>query len=155
MRRHDREVTEPAAIVAIIEAADSCCLCLIDDSGPLPLPYLVALNFAYEPAGKDGLQGTFWFHCAREGRKLDLMRRSPQVCIELDGEHQAVKNAMGCGWGMNYASVVATGQAYIVDEPRQRKRGIECIMDHYVRLWGHFLGRVQAVHYPSKRRCSA
>ena len=36
MRRKDREVIDPAAILAIIESADSCRLGLIDDTGPLP-----------------------------------------------------------------------------------------------------------------------
>jgi hypothetical protein len=136
MRRHDREVTDPAAILAIIEASDSCCLGLVDDTGPLALPYLVALNYGYEPAGDMGLRGTFWFHGACAGRKLDLIRHNPQACIQLDGEHQAVKNALGCGWGMKYASVVATGRARIVDELAERRHGLACLMAHYLRLWG-------------------
>ena len=49
MRRHDREVNSPTAILATIESADSCRLGLVDHFGPLPLPYLIALNFGYEP----------------------------------------------------------------------------------------------------------
>jgi nitroimidazol reductase NimA-like FMN-containing flavoprotein (pyridoxamine 5'-phosphate oxidase superfamily) len=136
MRRHDREVTDPSSILDIIEAADSCRLALIDDSGPSLSPYLVALNFGYEPAGEHGLFGTFWFHGAKTGRKLDLIRRRPEACVELDTEHQAVKNALGCGWGMKYASVFANGKARIVEDPTERRRGIDCLMDHYLRLWG-------------------
>jgi uncharacterized protein len=136
MRRHDRQIIEPASILAIIEAADSCRLGLVDDSGPLPQPYIVALNFAYEQGGEHGLQGTFWFHGASVGRKLELIRRSSQVCIQLDGEHEPVKNALGCGWGMKYASVVALGQASIVAELAERRRGLQHLMAHYVRLWG-------------------
>lgn len=136
MRREDRRVTDPAAILSIIEAADSCRLGLVDDSGPLPVPYIVALNFGYAPAGADGLEGTFWFHCAREGRKLELIARNPTVCIQLDAEHEPVKNALGCGWGMKYASVVATGRARIVENPTEVQYGLECLMAHYLRLWG-------------------
>jgi uncharacterized protein len=136
MRRQDREITDPAAILAIIEAADSCRLGLIDVSGPLPLPYVVALNYGYEPAGEDGLGGTFWFHGARHGRKLELIRCNPQVCVQLDAEHQPVRNALGCGWGMKFASVVATGQARIVEELTERQCGLDCLMAHYLRLWG-------------------
>lgn len=136
MRRSDREVTEPNAILAIIEAADSCRLGLVDNSGPVPLPYIVALNFGYEPSGADGLYGTFWFHGATKGHKLDLIRNHPHAVVQFDGEHKPVKHALGCGWGMKYASVVAHGQAHVVDDPAERRRGLGFLMAHYVRLWG-------------------
>ena len=136
MRRQDRKVTDPSAILAIIEAADSCRLGLVDTSGTDPLPYIVALNFGYEPSGVGGLYGTFWFHGATEGHKLDLIGNHPHAVIQLDGEHEPVKHALGCGWGMKYASVVAHGQVHVVDDPAERRRGLGYLMAHYVRLWG-------------------
>jgi uncharacterized protein len=136
MRRNDREITDPTTILEIIETADSCRLGLVDVSGPLALPYLVALNYGYEPAGKDGLRGTFWLHGAREGRKVELIRRHPQACIQIDCGHEPVKNALGCGWGMKYRSVFATGRAHIVEEPADCRHGLDCLMGHYQRLWG-------------------
>lgn len=135
MRRKDREINGPADILAIIEAADSCRLGLIDDRGGKPVPYVVAMNFGFEPE-PDGARGTFWFHCAKEGLKLDLLRRQPDVCVQLDGDHVPVTNALGCGWGMKYASVLARGRARIVEDPEQRRHGLDCLMDHYARLWG-------------------
>jgi uncharacterized protein len=136
MRRKDREINGPADILAIIEAADSCRLGLIDDRGAQPVPYVVAMNFGFEP-GPGGLPaGTFWFHCAKEGLKLDLLRRQSHVCVQLDCEHEPVTNALGCGWGMKYASVLARGQARIVEDPEGRRCGLDCLMGHYERLWG-------------------
>ena len=136
MRRKDREIKGPADIVAIIRAADSCRLGLIDDSGAKPAPYIVALSFGFEP-GPGGIPaGTFWFHCAREGLKLDLLRRQPDVCVQLDTEHEPTINGLGCGWGMRYASVVARGHASIVEDPDLRRHGLDCLMAHYERLWG-------------------
>ena len=77
MRRKDREIKGPADILAIIEAADSCRLAMVDDRRDKPMPYLVAMNFGFEPGPADILAGTFWFHCAKEGLKLDLLRRQP------------------------------------------------------------------------------
>lgn len=136
MRRHDREVTDPADILAVIERADSCRLGLVDRTGDTPLPYVVALNFGYAPKGADALAGTFYFHGAVEGRKLDLIRQYPQALVQLDGEHQPVKGAESCKWGMKYASVIAIGLARIVEEPTERQQGLECLMSHYLRLWG-------------------
>ena len=103
-RRRDRQIVDSHDILSLIEAADSCRLGLVDMRGSIPLPYVVALNYGYEPAGDDGLKGTFCFHGAREGRKIAVMRASPQACVQIDLEHQPVKNAHGCGWGTKYAS---------------------------------------------------
>jgi nitroimidazol reductase NimA-like FMN-containing flavoprotein (pyridoxamine 5'-phosphate oxidase superfamily) len=135
MRRKDREINGPDDILAIIEAADSCRLGLIDDRDGKPVPYVVAMNFGFEP-GPGAAPGTFWFHCAKEGLKLDLLRRHPEVCVQLDGDHVPVTHASGCGWGMRYASVLARGRASIVEDPAQRRHGLDCLMDHYARLWG-------------------
>jgi nitroimidazol reductase NimA-like FMN-containing flavoprotein (pyridoxamine 5'-phosphate oxidase superfamily) len=135
MRRKDREINGPSEILAIIEAADSCRLGLVDDRGPQPMPYVVAMNFGFQPGAGGTPGGTFWFHCAKEGLKLDLLRRRPEVCVQLDVDHVPVTNALGCGWGMKYASVLARGQARIVEDPEERRRGLDCLMDHYARLW--------------------
>lgn len=136
MRRKDREIKGPADILAIIEAADSCRLAMVDDRRDKPMPYLVAMNFGFEPGPADILAGTFWFHCAKEGLKLDLLRRQPEVCVQLDVDHEPVTNALGCGWGMKYASVLARGRARIVEDAEQRRHGLDCLMQHYERLWG-------------------
>jgi nitroimidazol reductase NimA-like FMN-containing flavoprotein (pyridoxamine 5'-phosphate oxidase superfamily) len=136
MRRKDREIKGPAEILAIIEAADSCRLGLVDDRDGTPVPYVVAMNFGFEAGPVGTSAGTFWFHCAKEGLKLDLLRRRPEVCVQLDVDHEPVTNALGCGWGMKYASVLARGRAQIVDEPGQRRHGLDCLMAHYERLWG-------------------
>ena len=77
MRRTDREVTDPAAIDAIIRACPCCRLGLRDGEGV----YLVPLNFGF--ANVDG-QRTFYFHSAPEGHKIDLLRQVKTVAFELD-----------------------------------------------------------------------
>jgi nitroimidazol reductase NimA-like FMN-containing flavoprotein (pyridoxamine 5'-phosphate oxidase superfamily) len=136
MRRQDREVTDTSAILAIIEAADSCRLGMIDDTGSSLRPYLVALNFGFEPKPGESPKGTFWFHCARDGHKLDLLKRNAQVCIQLDCQHEPVINGLGCGWGMKYASVFAEGCAVFVNDPTEQRHGLDQLMAHYRRLWG-------------------
>ena len=46
------------------------------------VPYIVPLNYGYEYA--DG-ELTFYFHSAKEGRKLEILKKNPTVCLELDG----------------------------------------------------------------------
>ena len=60
--RKDREITDRAAQLAIIEACDVCRVALNDpESG---YPYVVPLNFGEEVSGDDV---TLYFHSARRG----------------------------------------------------------------------------------------
>jgi len=44
-----------------------------------PVPYCLPLSFV-----RDG--EVLYFHCARQGRKIDLLRRCPQVCVTFVGQ---------------------------------------------------------------------
>ena len=56
-RRHDRQMLDPRDILALIDAADSCRLGLVDCRRPVPLPCIVALSFGYQRGGDDWLRG--------------------------------------------------------------------------------------------------
>ena len=81
MRRKDREVTDAAALRAIVQACDCCRLGLVDEDG---VACIVPLNFGYTE--EDG-QPVLYFHSAREGHKLTLLRKNPVVGFEMDTGH--------------------------------------------------------------------
>lgn len=72
MRRKDREVTDPERIDAIIRACH-CCRLGFYDNGEV---YIVPLDFGYDE--KEGKR-TFYFHGAKEGRRMDCILRSPRA----------------------------------------------------------------------------
>ena len=78
MRRKDRQVTDGAAIDAIIRGCD--CLRLAFPVGD-GAPYILPLNFGFV---REGEKRVFYFHSAKKGRKLDLARERPLVGFELD-----------------------------------------------------------------------
>ena len=84
MRRSDREIRDMDQIREVIKGCDCCRIAFPDENGP----YIVPLNFAFTHtnAGRD----VFYFHGAKEGRKHQLILRSPTVGFELDRNH-AVK----------------------------------------------------------------
>ena len=106
MRRHDREITDSREILSIVNECKVIRLAMLDEQG---LPYIIPLNFGYRFA--DGVF-TFYCHSAREGRKLELLRRDPRVSFEMDcrGELQSADHA--CGYGYYYASVIGSGTKY-------------------------------------------
>jgi nitroimidazol reductase NimA-like FMN-containing flavoprotein (pyridoxamine 5'-phosphate oxidase superfamily) len=123
MRRLERKINERADVEVIISKSDVCRIAIANEN----TPYLVTMNFGYRGGENPGL----YFHCANEGRKLDMIRVNNYVCFEMDTDHAIYKGEKGCDWGMKYNSVVGYGRIHIVDDETEKKTGLDCIMDHY------------------------
>ncbi|MDD1771668.1 MAG: pyridoxamine 5'-phosphate oxidase family protein [Methanomassiliicoccales archaeon] len=120
MRKAEREITEIGEMEQVIMKAEVCRLGMIDDGEP----YIVPMNFGYR-------KGTFFFHCAREGKKLEVLRKNPKVCFELESEAYLVKGERACQWSSSYRSVIGWGEAVVLMGETEVKEGLEVIMDHY------------------------
>jgi nitroimidazol reductase NimA-like FMN-containing flavoprotein (pyridoxamine 5'-phosphate oxidase superfamily) len=123
MRRSDREVNNAVSIESIISNSDVCRVAFADNN----TPYIVVMNFGYE----GGENPCLWFHCANEGRKLEMIKKNNYVCFEMDTDHKIYGGEKGCDWGMNYSSVVGYGNITVISDPSARKAGLDCIMKHY------------------------
>lgn len=120
MRKSQREITDRAEIDAIIRRSQVCRLGLTDGHEP----YVVPLCFGYDGEA-------LYFHCAREGRKLDILRRNNRVCFEFDIVEGIIKNTQACGWGMRYRSVIGVGTAHLVEKNDEKIKGLAVIMNQY------------------------
>lgn len=77
MRRKDREVTDSSQIRAVLNKCTHCRLGLYDGEEV----YIVPMNFGWtEENGAYAL----YFHCASEGRKLDILRQNPKAAFQMD-----------------------------------------------------------------------
>ena len=74
-----------------------------------------------------------YFHSAREGMKLDILRQNNKVCIEFDIDHETVEADDACGWGMKYQSVIGFGKGSIIDDLEKKRKALDIIMQHYSR----------------------
>ena len=72
MRRKDREVTDIHEIFKMIDNCPVIHIAMTDNGKP----YVVALNFGYERQGDDLI---LYFHSAYEGRKIDILKKNPEV----------------------------------------------------------------------------
>jgi uncharacterized protein len=123
MRRKEREITDIQIIESVIADADVCRVAFADNN----VPYIVTMNFGYLP-GKNNI---LYFHCAPEGRKLEMLRKNNHVCFQMDTGHRLYKGSKACGWGMKYKSVVGYGDLSIVTDVDERKKALDKLMDHY------------------------
>lgn len=122
MRRSERQVSDPSQIQAILSQCKVLRLAMIDGARP----YVVPLNYGYQMQGDCA---TFYFHCARQGRKLDLLRRNPNVCVELDCGHKLTSGGdVACRYGYCYQCVIAEGTAMELTDPVQKIEALEILM---------------------------
>jgi len=122
MRRAEREIKDREAIEDILRRATVCRLAVCDGH----VPYVVPLSFGFE-------DNRLYFHSAREGRKIEAIKANPQVCFEVDVDHEVVPGDVPCGWTVRYRSVIGFGQARLLEDVAQKKRALDIILGHYGR----------------------
>ena len=120
MRRGEQGITDRTEIDSIIRRSQHCSLGLSDGGQP----YVVPLCFGYD--------GKFlYFHCAKEGRKLDILRKNNNVCLEFDLVEGMVEADQGCDWGIKYQSVVGFGSAWLVEDIKEKQNAMTLLMAQY------------------------
>lgn len=125
MRRKDREITNTEEILEIINKCKVCRIGMIDEGKP----YIVPLNFGYSYNGGDF---ELYFHSALKGRKFEVIRKNPTVCIEMDCNHQLVEEEVPCKNGYLYASIIGEGEAVFIEDIAAKKVALNAMMKHIV-----------------------
>ena len=123
MRRKDKEIQDFKEIEEIIGQADVCRVALSVDN----VPYIVEMNFGY----KNDEKPVLFFHSAREGRKIDIVKHNNNACFQMSIDHKLEKTEVKCNCSMNYRSVVGTGTITFVTDREEKIEALNCIMNHY------------------------
>lgn len=122
MRRKDREITDQAAIRAILDKAQVLHLAMIDADRP----YVVPLHYGYT---LENGRLTLYLHSAKEGRKLDVLSRNGRVAFVLETDVVPVSGGdLACRYGAAYASVMGEGRATILTDPTEKAVGLAILM---------------------------
>lgn len=123
MRRKDREVTESSQIRQMLDEFKVCRLGFMDEG----IPYIVPLNMACD---YDGERLVLYFHCAKEGKKLELIRKNPKVGFEMDKEIALVEGNTPCQYSYKFASIIGKGTAKIVEDEEEKVKALTKLMKH-------------------------
>ena len=126
MRRKDREVLGDENIAKIIEQCTTCHVAMTDDADA-SMPYVIPLSFGYS-LNSGVLE--LYFHCAHVGKKLDCIRKNPNVAFSMCIENRIeIHEEAYCKSGRFYASVVGQGKAEIVEDIAEKCRGLSLLME--------------------------
>ncbi|WP_167954827.1 pyridoxamine 5'-phosphate oxidase family protein [Anaerosporobacter faecicola] len=121
MRRQDREVKDLQEMEEIITMCKTCHIGMVDEERP----YVVPLNFGYERVEEHFI---FYFHCAKEGRKLSILHKNPQVALELSVEGEPVHPETPCNSGYYYSSFMGEGSVEFVEDSEEKCKALSLLM---------------------------
>lgn len=120
MRKSDREITDFEEIVKIIDGCETVRLGLYGDD----YPYIVPLSFGYE-AGNGKI--CVYFHCATEGKKIDLIGKDNRACMEFDRLNAYADT--GHSVTADYESVMLFGRVEKC-EGEEKVKGLGLLLSH-------------------------
>ncbi|NOY86741.1 MAG: pyridoxamine 5'-phosphate oxidase family protein [Deltaproteobacteria bacterium] len=120
MRRSDKQIIDITGIEAVVRSGEICHLAMVDKGRP----YVVPVNYGYA-------NGALYFHSAPAGRKINILRKNPDVCFSIVSNHGLVKNERACSWSAKYRSVIGTGRAVILDDRIEKEKGLSILMKQY------------------------
>lgn len=117
LRRIDKAIKSQDEIKEILKEAEFITLALCDGDEP----YAIAMNFGYSE--KDN---ALFFHCAKKGRKIDILKKNPKVCGTIiddigyqDGD---------CSH--NYRSLTIFGKISFITENQDKYDALDVMYEH-------------------------
>jgi len=127
MRRKEKEILDREEIESIIKKADVCRLGLSDKN----IPYIVPLNFGYK-------ENCLYFHTAKAGKKIDMIKTNNRVCFEMDIDHEVVRAENPCDWNMKFQSVIGYGRAFLLEDIDEKRQALDVIIEDYSGQTGEY-----------------
>jgi uncharacterized protein len=122
MRQAKKEIQDKRIIEELLRI---CPVGRLGTAGRDGYPMVKPLNFAYD-------RGKIYFHSAREGEKIDDIRRDERVCFETDLPMALVRSRQSpCRATYLYRSVIIKGRARIVCDEVERIHGLKLLMGKY------------------------
>lgn len=114
VRLKDREITDVATLKKILKTAQYVTLAMCKDNQP----YLVSLSHGY-----DEERNCIYFHCAREGKKLDYLK-SGRVWGQALLDHKYSEGECT----HLYASVHFSGKIIFLNSLEEKHHALECMI---------------------------
>ena len=122
MRVQNREVKDFSNIIDILSRCDTLSIGLVNDN----CPYVVSVSFGFhvDENGKVHI----YFHCAKEGMKIECIKANSKVCVEGHIFHKI--EPLKHGITTRYESIIGMGTAREL-YGNEKKEGLLRICEKY------------------------
>ena len=114
MTRRELEITDREEICSILDRTKILHLGLVDDG----MPYIVPMNYGYQMDEAGHLE--LYLHSSVKGYKMEVIRRNPVCCFELECGVLPFEGELPCQYGTAYSSVMGRGRLEIVEDPAEK-----------------------------------
>lgn len=115
--RRKRQLMPAEEAEKILTLSTSGILSVIGDEG---YPYGVPVSYLYR-------NGKIYFHCAKEGHKIDALRANEKVCFTVVAQDLIVPAELTS----YFRSVVVFGKARFIEEPQEKRAAIQALAEKY------------------------
>ena len=116
MKRKERQLSTELTEKILTECTNGV-LSVIGDDG---YPYGVPVSYAYS-------DGKIFFHCAKEGHKVDAIKNNPKVSFTVIAQDDVIPEK----YGTDFASVIVFGKASFVEDPEEMLQSHIHIIEKY------------------------
>ena len=116
LRRKDKEVTDEAAMKKVLKTAQYVTIAMTRDDRP----YLVSLNHGYDEENR-----CIYFHCAKEGKKLDYLEANDSVWGQALIDHGYKQEECS----HLYASVMFSGRVTLLEDRDEKWHAISLMIN--------------------------
>ncbi len=116
----DKSRLSEAEIDAILKEGQVGYLALARDNQP----YLVPLNFLFE-------NGSIYFHCALQGRKIGYIRANPRACFQTGETGGLISGDNPCSHNYSFRSVIVEGRVEEVVSSAEKEKILRLITSKY------------------------
>jgi len=121
MRRKEKEITSIEEKLEIIAKCKVCRIGLSENN----YPYIVPLNYGFS---YDDKKLTLYFHCAMEGKKIDIIRNNNNACFEIDCDTKLIEGKKPCNYGYEFRSIIGFGKIIFLDTKDEKINGLNYLM---------------------------
>jgi len=117
-----KDVESEKIMEEIIKSCDICHVGMVDGQ----TPYVLGFNFGFQ-------NNIIYLHCAKEGKKIDILRKNPNVCVSFSADYKifARHEHVACSWRMRYRSILAYGKVEFVNDYDEKLAGLAIFMNQY------------------------
>lgn len=143
IRSREREQSDRTALYDVLDAGMVAHLGVVIDGSPRVLPTV----FAYDLDGPDP-DGSLYFHGSVASRSL-VAAPEQTVCLTITLVDGLVLARSGFHHSVNYRSAVVLGRPRVVDDPAERDRALDLVIDQLVP------GRAETLRTPTRKELVA
>lgn len=120
MRRDEREITQPNEINAILQSSKVMYIALAEND----VPFMVPVFYAW-----DGT--SLYFHSARAGTKIAMLKRNNTLCFAVSTDHGVVEDDIICNFEARHRTVIGLGKAVFLEDEQEKIAALNKIVARF------------------------